>query len=51
MKKSISFILCLLCILAFTACAKSASPIVLPNASKITSIDITKGEKFLWCHV
>lgn len=44
MKKLLSLFLCLTCILTLVACGKKAAPITLPQADKITSIDITIGE-------
>lgn len=44
MKKFISLILSLACIFALSACGKKAKPIVLPEVSDITSIDITVGK-------
>ena len=41
MKKFLSLFLCLTCILTLAACGKKAAPITLPQADKITSIDIT----------
>ena len=41
MKKFLSLFLCLTCILTLVACGKKAAPITLPQADKITSIDIT----------
>lgn len=41
MKKFLSLFLCLTCILTLAACGKKAAPIMLPQADKITSIDIT----------
>ena len=41
MKKFLSLFLFLTCILTLTACGKKAAPITLPQADKITSIDIT----------
>ena len=41
MKKFLSLFLYLTCILTLTACGKKAAPITLPQADKITSIDIT----------
>ena len=43
MKKFILLILSLACIVALSACGRKARPIVLPEASDITSIDITVG--------
>lgn len=36
--------MCLTCILTLTACGKKAAPITLPQADKITSVDITFAE-------
>ena len=44
MKKFLSLFLCLTCILTLVACGKKAAPITLPQADKITSIDITTEE-------
>ena len=44
MKKFLSLFLCLTCILTLAACGKKAAPITLPQADKITSIDITIAE-------
>ena len=44
MKKQIYLFLCLVCILAFTACGKKTKTITLPQTEDITSIDITVGE-------
>ena len=44
MKKFLSLFLCLTCILTLVACGKKAAPITLPQADKITSIDITIAE-------
>lgn len=44
MKKFLSLFLCLTCILTLAACGKKAAPITLPQADKITSIDITNAE-------
>ena len=41
MKKFLSLFLCLTCILTLAACGRKAAPITLPQADKITSIDIT----------
>ncbi len=41
MKKFLSLFLCLTCVLTLVACGKKAAPITLPQADKITSIDIT----------
>ena len=41
MKKFLSLFLFLTCILTLAACGKKAAPITLPQADKITSIDIT----------
>ena len=41
MKKFLSLFLCLTCILTLAACGKKAAPITLPQADKITPIDIT----------
>ena len=41
MKKFLSLFLFLTCILTLVACGKKAAPITLPQADKITSIDIT----------
>ena len=41
MKKFLSLFLYLTCILTLTACGKKAAPITLPQADKITSIDVT----------
>ena len=41
MKKFLSLFLCLTCIPTLAACGKKAAPITLPQADKITSIDIT----------
>lgn len=41
MKKFLSLFLYLTCILTLVACGKKAAPITLPQADKITSIDIT----------
>ena len=44
MKKFLSLFLCFTCILTLAACGKKAAPITLPQADKITSIDITIAE-------
>lgn len=44
MKKFLSLFLCLTCILTLATCGKKAAPITLPQADKITSIDITNAE-------
>ena len=44
MKKFLSLFLCLTCILTLAACGRKAAPITLPQADKITSIDITTAE-------
>lgn len=44
MKRFLSLFLCLTCILTLAACGKKAAPITLPQADKITSIDITIAE-------
>ena len=44
MKKFLSLFLFLTCILTLAACGKKAAPITLPQADKITSIDITIAE-------
>ena len=44
MKKFLSLFLFLTCILTLAACVKKAAPITLPQADKITSIDITIAE-------
>ena len=44
MKKYVSILLCLACVLTLVACEKKADPITLPQTDKITSIDITVGE-------
>ena len=44
MKKFLSLFLCLTCILTLVACGKKVASITLPQADKITSIDITIGE-------
>ena len=44
MKRFFSLFLCLTCILTLAACGKKAAPITLPQADKITSIDITIAE-------
>ena len=41
MKKILSWFLYITCILTLVACGKKAAPITLPQADKITSIDIT----------
>ena len=41
MKKYISLFLCLTCILTLVACGKKAAPIQLPQATDITSVDVT----------
>ena len=41
MKKILSWFLYITCILTLVACGKRAAPITLPQADKITSIDIT----------
>ncbi len=45
MKNRFFLFLCLVCILALTACGKKTNPITLPQTEDITSIDITVGEK------
>ena len=44
MKRSLSVILCLVCILTLAACGKKSATITLPQASDITSVDIAVGE-------
>lgn len=44
MKKYLSMVFVLTCLLALTACGKKADPIVLPEVSDIISIDVTVDE-------
>lgn len=44
MKRFLSLFLCLTCILTLAACGRKAAPITLPQADKITSIDVTIAE-------
>lgn len=47
MRKYISLFLFLNCILTLAACGKKADPITLPEASEITSIEVTVGENII----
>lgn len=47
MRKYILLFLYLSCILTLAACGKKADPITLPEASTVTSIDVTVGEDII----